>query len=228
MLVATSSTRYWTSASSSTSMIFWCTTKTQEQHLNDLEALFTLHDQHQLITKGSKCEFLKEELEFLGQVISTEGVKIYPKKIDTIRNWELPTNVKELQIFMGFVNYVRHFMPKMVESTAPLTDLLQKAVFYEWGERQQAVFDQLKTFLITPPVLRIANSERPYELVTDTSDIAVGAKVLQDSGKGLQPIAHDLQKLQGDEWNFPIHDKEMLTSINAFKTWRCHRKSRRI
>ncbi|GJP86720.1 hypothetical protein CLOP_g16712, partial [Closterium sp. NIES-67] len=73
----------------------------QEQHLTDLEAVFTLCHHHQLIITGSECEFLKEELEFLGHVISTEGVKIDPKKIDTIRNWELPTNVKELQIFMG-------------------------------------------------------------------------------------------------------------------------------
>ncbi|GJP52992.1 hypothetical protein CLOM_g12142 [Closterium sp. NIES-68] len=74
----------------------------REQHLTDLEAVFTLCDQHRLIIKGSKCEFLKEELEFLGHVISTEGVKNYQKKIDTIRNWEPPTNV------LGFVNYEVH------------------------------------------------------------------------------------------------------------------------
>ncbi|GJP71859.1 hypothetical protein CLOP_g2654 [Closterium sp. NIES-67] len=98
----------------------------REYNLTDLEAVFTLCNQDQLITKGSKCEFLKEELEFLGHVISIEGLKIDPKKNDNIRNWEPPTNVKELQSFMGFVNYVRRFIPKMVESTAPLTDYLQK------------------------------------------------------------------------------------------------------
>ncbi|GJP29506.1 hypothetical protein CLOM_g16924 [Closterium sp. NIES-68] len=65
----------------------------REQHLTDLEAVFTLCDQHRLITKGSMCKFLKEELEFMGHVVSTEGVKIDPKKIDTIHNWEPPTNV---------------------------------------------------------------------------------------------------------------------------------------
>ncbi|GJP50152.1 hypothetical protein CLOM_g9289 [Closterium sp. NIES-68] len=193
----------------------------REQHLKDLEAVFTLCDQHRFITKGSNFAFLKEELDFLNHFISTEGVKIDPKKIDTICNWEPPTNVKELQSFMGFVNYMRHFIPKMAESTTPLTELLQKGVLYEWGERQQAAFDQLKTFLITPPVLRIADPDRPYELVTDASDIAVGAVLLQDFGKGLQPIAYDSRKLQGAVRNYPIHDKEMLAIVNA-KTWRCY------
>ncbi|GJP86669.1 hypothetical protein CLOP_g16665 [Closterium sp. NIES-67] len=111
---------------------------------------------------------------------------------------------------------------KMAESTAPLTNLLQKGVFYEWGERYQAAFDQLKTFLMTPPVLRIDDLDRPYELVTHASDIIVGAVLLQDFGEGLQPIAYDSQKLQGAERNYPIHDKEMLAIVNAFKTWCCY------
>ncbi|GJP56665.1 hypothetical protein CLOM_g15717 [Closterium sp. NIES-68] len=171
----------------------------REQHLKDLEAVFTLYDQHRLIIKGSKCGFLKAEPEFLGHVISTEGVKIDQKRIHTVRNWEPPTNVKQLQCFMGFINYVHRFIPKMAESTAPLTDVLQKGVFYVWGERQQAAFDQLKTFLMTSPVLHIADPGRPYELVMDAKDIAVGTVLLQDFGKGLQPIAYNSQKLQGTE-----------------------------
>ncbi|GJP36235.1 hypothetical protein CLOM_g20766, partial [Closterium sp. NIES-68] len=152
----------------------------REQHLKDLEAVFTLYDQHGLITNGSKCEFLKEELEFLGHVISTRGVRIDPKKSTLF------------------------------------------ATFYEWGARQQATFDQQKTFLITPPVLRIADLECPYELVTDASNVAVGAVLLQDFGEGLQPISNDSRKIQGTGRNHPIHDKEMLAIVNAFKTWRCY------
>ncbi|GJP67754.1 hypothetical protein CLOP_g24532, partial [Closterium sp. NIES-67] len=104
--------------------------KTREQYLQDLEAILTLCDHHRLITKGSKCGFLKEELDFVGHVISTEGVKIDPQKIDTIRNWEPPTNIKELRSFLWFVNIVHGFIPNMAESTALLTDLLQKGFFF--------------------------------------------------------------------------------------------------
>ncbi|GJP41369.1 hypothetical protein CLOM_g1041 [Closterium sp. NIES-68] len=70
--------------------------RSREQHLRDLDAVFTLVHKNRLITKGSKCDFLKQELEFLGHVVSTEGVKIDPKKIKTIQEWKPPTNIKEL------------------------------------------------------------------------------------------------------------------------------------
>ncbi|GJP63521.1 hypothetical protein CLOP_g20588 [Closterium sp. NIES-67] len=195
---------------------------TREQHLKDLAAVFSLLQQHRLITKGSKCEFLKQELEFLGHVISIDGVKFDPKKIATIQDWKPPASLRELQSFLGFVNYVRRFIPNMAGVTSPLTDLLKKGKFYEWGGEQQAAFDQLKLFLTTPPVLRIADPQRPFELITDASDLAVGAVLLQDFGEGLQPIAYESRKLNPAERNYPVHNKELLAIVHAFKVWRCY------
>ncbi|GJP41677.1 hypothetical protein CLOM_g1318, partial [Closterium sp. NIES-68] len=87
--------------------------ETREQHLNDLEAVFTLLQEHRLLTKGSKCEFLTDRLEFLGHVISTKGVKVNPRKIETVQAWLPPMKLLELQSFIGFVNYVWRFIPKM-------------------------------------------------------------------------------------------------------------------
>ncbi|GJP83917.1 hypothetical protein CLOP_g14018 [Closterium sp. NIES-67] len=112
--------------------------KAREEHLKDLEAVFQRVQQHRLITKGSKCEFLKQELEFLGHVISTEGIQIDSKKLWAIQEWKPPTNLQQLQSFLGFVNYVRWFIPDMAGLTVPLIVLLQKGIFYEWGEKQQA------------------------------------------------------------------------------------------
>ncbi|GJP44416.1 hypothetical protein CLOM_g3824, partial [Closterium sp. NIES-68] len=200
-------------------LIYSCS---REQHLKDLDAVFTLLHKNRLITKGSKCDFLKQELEFLGHVVSTEGVKIDPKKIKTIQEWKPPTNLKELQSFLGFVNYVRCFIPNMAGLSAPLTDRLKDHDCFWWGEKQQAAFDQLKIALTSPPVLRISDPDRPYEVVTDASDIAIGAVLLQDFGDGLQPVAYESQKLQGAEKNYTVHDKEMLAIVHAFKTWRCY------
>ncbi|GJP35642.1 hypothetical protein CLOM_g20160, partial [Closterium sp. NIES-68] len=191
--------------------------KTREQHLKDLEAVFQRLQQHRLITKGSKCEFLKQELEFMGHVISTEGIRIDPKKLRALQEWKPPTNLQQLQSFLGFVNYVRRFIPNMAGLTGPLTDLLQKGTFYEWGEKQQAAFDALKNLLMSPPVLRIADPERPFEVITDASDIAIGAVL-----NGLQPIAYESRKMQSAERNYPVHDKEMLAIVHAFKIWRCY------
>ncbi|GJP85598.1 hypothetical protein CLOP_g15703 [Closterium sp. NIES-67] len=168
------------------------------------------------------CEFLKHELEFLGHVISVDGVKIDQKKIATIQDWKPPADLRELQNFMGFVNYVRRFIPNMVGLTSPLTDLLKRGKYYEWGGEQQAAFEQLKLFMTTPPVLRIADSHRPFELITDANDLAVGAVLLQDFGEGLQPIAYELRKLNPAERNYPVHDKELLAIVHAFNVWRCY------
>ncbi|GJP57892.1 hypothetical protein CLOP_g17934 [Closterium sp. NIES-67] len=167
---------------------------TGEQHLKDLEAVFSLLQQHQLITKGSKCEFLKQELEVLGHVISIDGVKIDPKKIATIQDRKPPVISMNFKVSWGFVNYVRRFIPNMAGVTSPLTDLLKKGKFYEWGGEQQAAFKQLKLFLTTHAVLRIADPHRPFELITDASDLAVGAILLQDFGKGLQPSPKNVQQ----------------------------------
>ncbi|GJP35290.1 hypothetical protein CLOM_g19797 [Closterium sp. NIES-68] len=200
-------------------LIYSCS---REQHLKDLDAVFTLLHKNLLITKWSKCDFLKQELEFLGHVVSTEGVKINPRKIKTIQEWKPPTNLKELQSFLGFVNYVRRFIPNMAGLSAPLTDRLKDHDCFWWGEKQQAAFDQLKIALTSPPVLRISDPNRPYEVVTDASDIAIGAVLLQDFGDGLQPVAYESRKLQGAEKNYTVHDKEMLAIVHAFKTWRCY------
>ncbi|CAI7792513.1 unnamed protein product [Closterium sp. NIES-54] len=194
----------------------------KQQHLADLEAVFTVLDKHRLLTKGSKCEFFQDRLEFLGHIISEAGVEIDPKKLDTVKAWHPSMNFTELQIFLGFVNYVRRFVPDMARITAPLTNLLWKGVAFTWGEKEHAAFPTLKNVLCSSPVLRIADPHRPFEVVTDVSDIAIGAVLLQDFSNGLQPIAYKSRKLHPPEKNYPIHDREMLAIVHAFKVWRCY------
>ncbi|CAI7768027.1 unnamed protein product, partial [Closterium sp. NIES-54] len=110
----------------------------------------------------------------------------------------------------------------MAKLTAPLTDLLRKGVEYTWGEKEQAAFSALKNILCSPLVLRIADLHHPFELVTDASDIAVGAVLLQDFGNSLQPIAYESRELHPPERNYLIPDREMLAIVHAFKVWRCY------
>ncbi|CAI7776062.1 unnamed protein product, partial [Closterium sp. NIES-54] len=194
----------------------------KQQHLANLEAVFTTLDKNKLLTKGSKCEFFQDRLEFLGHVISEAGVEIDSKKLDTVKAWNPPANITELQSLLGFVNYVRRFVPDMACLTAPLTDLLRKGVIFTWGEKEHAAFSTLKNVLCSPPVLRIIDPHRPFEVVTNASDIAIGAVLLQDFGNNLQPIAYESRKLHSPERNYPIHDCEMLAIVHAFKVWRCY------
>ncbi|GJP56870.1 hypothetical protein CLOM_g15916, partial [Closterium sp. NIES-68] len=189
--------------------------RSKEQHFKVLDAVFTLLHKNRLIVKGSKCDFLKQELEFLGHIVSTDGVKIDPKKIKTTQEWKPPRNVKELRSFLGFVNYVRRFIPNMAGFSAPLTDRLKDHDCFWWVEKQQAPFDQLKIALTLLLVLHISAPDRPYEVITHASDIAIGAALLQDFGEGLQPVAYESQKLHGGEKIYTVHDKEMLAVVHV-------------
>ncbi|CAI7839545.1 unnamed protein product [Closterium sp. NIES-53] len=110
----------------------------------------------------------------------------------------------------------------MAGITGPLTDLLHKGIKFVWGEEAEAAFQELKNFLVSPPVLRIADPSKLFEVITDASDFAIGAVLLHDFGNGLQPIANESRKLQSAERNYPIHDKEMLAIIHVFKLWHCY------
>ncbi|CAI7926903.1 unnamed protein product [Closterium sp. NIES-54] len=129
--------------------------------------------------------------------------------------------VKELQSFLGFANYYRRFVQGYASIASPLTNLLRKGVDFDWGPVQQQAFEQMKQSLTSSPTLSYLDPTRLYVLVTDASDRAIGAVLLQVQGRGLQPIAYESRKLRGAELNYPIHDKEALAIIHAYKVRRC-------
>ncbi|CAI5476246.1 unnamed protein product [Closterium sp. Yama58-4] len=196
--------------------------KSKEEHVQHLQKVFEVLRREKLYAKQSKCEFFLPEVEFLGHVVSASGIRTDPKKIAAVQDWVAPTSVKELQSFLGFANYYRRFVQGYASIASPLTDLLRKAVEYVWGPAQQQAFEQMKQSLTSSPTLSYPDPNRPYVVVTDASDQAIGAVLLQDQGRGLQPIAYESRKLRGAELNYPIHDKEALAIIHAYKVRRCY------
>ncbi|GJP32427.1 hypothetical protein CLOM_g17018 [Closterium sp. NIES-68] len=172
-------------------------------------------------------EFALEKVQFLGRLVSAQGVHVDPKKIEAVRTWKTPENVKELQQFLGFANYYNRFVPQYAKIAAPLTNLLKKNTPYKWEPKHREAVEQLKQALTCAPVLILPDPERDYVIEADASDQTVGAVLMQDQGNGLQPIAYLSKKLHGAERNYPIHDKEALAIIIAFKAWRCYLEGRR-
>ncbi|GJP35116.1 hypothetical protein CLOM_g19634, partial [Closterium sp. NIES-68] len=138
-----------------------------------------------------------------------------PKKIEAVRTWKTPENVKELQQFLGFANYYNRFVPQYAKIATPLTNLLKRTRPINGTKHQEAV-EQLKQALTNAPVLILPDPERDY-VIEAASDQAMGAALMQDQGNGLQPIAYLSKKLHGAELNYPIHNKEALAIIIAFK-----------
>ncbi|CAI7887829.1 unnamed protein product [Closterium sp. NIES-53] len=121
----------------------------------------------------------------------------------------------------------RRSKPYYAKIATPLTNLLKKNTPFKWEDVHQQAMEQLKTALTSAPVLILPDPEKDYVIEADASDQAVGAVLVQDQGKGLQPIAYLSKKLHGAELNYPIHDKEALAIITGFKTWRCYLEGRK-
>ncbi|CAI7802842.1 unnamed protein product [Closterium sp. NIES-53] len=196
--------------------------KNMKEHVEHLRKVFEILRKNKFYVKLSKSDFSLKKVQFLGHMVSAEGVHVDPRKIEAVKKWEVPENMKELQQFLGFTNYYKRFVPQYAKIAAPLTDLLKKDTPFKWDTPHQQAIEQLQTALTTAPVLILPDPEKDYVVEADASDQAVGAVLMQDHGNGLQPIAYLSKKLHGAELNYPIHDKEALAIVVAFKAWRCY------
>ncbi|KAL6352314.1 hypothetical protein LRP88_14398 [Fusarium phalaenopsidis] len=169
----------------------------------------------------STSKFHAPEVEFLGHIISHNEIRMDPKKVSAVKEWEEPTNVKEVQAFLGFANYYRKFLKAFGRIAAPLTELTKKDKTFVFGNKAKDAFDKIKELILSEPVLKMFDPSQPIELETDASDFALGAQIGQRDDKGLlHPIAFYSHKLHGAELNYPIYDKEFLAIVNAFKEFR--------
>ena len=194
---------------------------TKEQHLLDVAETLEILKRNQLYAKRSKCEFCRTELTFLGHVLSKDGVKVDPRKIDVVRAWATPSSTMDVRQFIGLANYYRRFVPKYAELAAPLTALCSPTQVFKWTAEAQASFDILKTRLTTAPVLRTHDPRRRCRVVTDASGLAVSVILTQPDDEGVQhPIAYESRKLTMSERKYSPYALEMLAVVHAFKVFR--------
>ena len=194
--------------------------KDPEELLLRLGGVFEKLRKAGLKLKPSKCNFFKEEIEFLGHVVSKEGIATNPSKVQAIQDWPIPETVHDIKSFTGFVGYYRKFIPNFSKIAKPLNDLLNgkvnskranKRQFIEWGSQQQEAFDTLKEALMSTPILGYPNYEKPFILHTDASLEGLGAVLYQEDEKGIKRvISYASRSLSKSEKNYPAHKLEFL------------------
>ena len=140
-------------------------------------------------------------------------------KVRKIQEWPAPTSPKEVRSFLGIASFYRRFVKDFSKIAKPLSDLTRQAVTFTWGESQRRAFEALKRILSTAPVLRLPDFSKEFIVNTDASDVAIGAVLQQDFGRGLQPIAYDSRKLTDAERRYSTYDRELLAVVNACITW---------
>ena len=139
------------------------------EHLEHLEIIFHRLKEAGLKMKCSKCDFFKSKIHYLGHLISADGIRPLPNKLDSIKHMPAPKDVKEIKQFLGLTGYNRKFVPRFADVSRPLTTLTKKDQKFEWTPACQKSFELLKEALCCEPVLKYADISKPYTLYTDAS-----------------------------------------------------------
>ncbi|KAG6510926.1 hypothetical protein ZIOFF_028973 [Zingiber officinale] len=145
-------------------------------------------------------------------------VRMDPKKVLAIVEWQTPSTIPELRSFLGLANYYRKFIAGYSKKAAPLTDLLKKNMRWEWSDACKEAFEKLKTAIASEPVLRLPDFELPFEVHTDASDRAIGGVLVQEG----HPVAFESRKLNAAEQKYSAHEKEMVAVVHCLQVWRVY------
>jgi hypothetical protein len=136
-------------------------------------------EKHDLYLKPEKCEFAKQEIEYLGVIIGQNRICMDPGKLKGIADWPVPQNPTEVQQFLGFTGYYRYFVPNYSKIAWPLLDLTKKGLIWHWEQPQHDAFEELKTKMCYSLVLTQPDFEEKFYLQTDASAYGVGAILSQ-------------------------------------------------
>ncbi|KII64900.1 Transposon Ty3-I Gag-Pol polyprotein [Thelohanellus kitauei] len=189
-----------------------------EQHLKDIEAVLNRFENHGLKINQRKCKFFAQEIEYLGYIVSKEGIKPNTQSLDALKKWQTPDNTKKLQQFLGTCNYYSRFLKNYSKIAFPLYRLLRKGVTWLWDEDCQNSFKTLISELQNLPTLGLPDRNSSFIISCDASDVAVGA-VLSQTRNGKQiPISFASQVLNTSQRRYSTTDKELYALI-----WSCRK-----
>lgn len=194
--------------------------KDLNDHSNKLREIFQRLRQYNLKLQPLKCEFLRKEVTYLGHLITDEGVKPEPNKIECVKNFPIPKNTKEVKSFLGLSGYYRRFIQNYGQVAKPLTMLLKKDIPYQWSDQCQHAFETLKGLLTQAPILQYPDFNQTFNLTCDASNYAIGCVLSQGPiGKDL-PIAFASRTLNKAEINYNTTEKELSSIVWGIKVFR--------
>ena len=194
--------------------------KTAEEHAIHLQEVLDVLEQNKLFAKLSKCRFAQAKVDFLGHIVSDNGIATDPAKVAAIKEWPTPNNIRDVRSFLGLANYYRRFVAHFSAVAAPLTTLTGSLIKWLWGPEEQKAFDALKTALITAPILSAPDPAKTFIIKCDASKHGIGAVIIQGTGQDERVIAYHSRKLIPAERNYPTHEQELLSLVEALRVWR--------
>ena len=193
---------------------------TKEEHFKRLEAVFQKLMAAGLKLKPTKCFFFRDEIEYLGHVVSGKGISTNPKKIEAVTKWPTPKTVYDVRSFLGFVGYYRRFIKNFSKITKPIREVITglenqskraaKKTHIEWTDIADSAFETLKTMCVNTPILAYPDYQLPFTLHTDSSTDGLGAVLYQKQNGKQRVIAYASRSVSKAESNYPAHKLEFL------------------
>jgi hypothetical protein len=191
-----------------------------EDHMKHLRAVLQKLQDTRFYAKRKKCRFFQTELKYLGFIVGNGQLRPDPSKIQSVVDWPVPTTKDEVRSFLGLTNYFRRFVQGYSGLVRPLTDLLKDASprILEWTDECNSAFEHLRWCLTHAPVLQLPRFDKPFEVVADASQFALGAVLLQDG----HPVCFESRKLIPAERNYTTGEQELLAVVHALKKFRVY------
>jgi hypothetical protein len=200
-----------------------------DEHLPKMETVLTrLHDAG-LKVNVAKSSFCAHEIEYLGYILTRDGIKPQQKKVQAIHARNPPNNVKELRDFLGMIQYYRDMWARGSEMLAPLTDLVgecgetkttrmnkTKKKNWRWDPIHQQAFDNIKAAIAKEIVLAYLDFSKPFEIYMDASSTQLGAVITQDN----RPIAFFIRKLSKTKQKYSVTEIELLVIMETLKEFK--------
>ena len=194
-------------------------------HLVHMRQLFQRLREADLKLNREKCNFFKSHIQYLGHLISGEGIKPLPEKLESIKEMPPPTTPKEVKQFLGLIGYYRKFVPRFADVARPLTNLTRLDQPFEWSDKCQASFELLKEALIKEPILRFPDPNKPYTLYTDASKYAWSCVLTQQYTHDMDnkqivvnhPITYVSGLFKGSQLNWAALTKEAYAIYMSIK-----------
>ena len=192
-----------------------------KQHSAHIWEVLTRLRRHRLYARADKCEFHCNSWEYLGYMLSPNGLSMAQNKIQAIQDWPEPRKVRDIMSFLRFANFYCCFIYGYSEITVPLMRLTQKDVPRVFSDDCRESFEKLKKAFITAPVLTHWIPDTPIMVEMDASDYALAAVLsIRTLDGDYHPVAFHSQTFKDPETNHDVHDKKLTAIYDAFKRWR--------
>ena len=194
-------------------------TSTKEEHWELVRQVLKILRQNKLFLKPKKCEFKWEQVNYLGAVISGNRVAVDPKKVEAIVSWPKPKKLVKVQEFIRFLNFYQRFIEGFSQIARPLHNLTKKDTKFLWTNECQMAFNELKEWIMTIPVLAMAQDKGLIRIKADACQYTIGGVLSQEQERGFRPIAYFSKSLNDAKQNYNTYNRELLAIMKVLREW---------